>query len=58
MGAGAEILSFPEAETPPLLRVQVERLLRRSPDPVGPFLEAPCYARPADPPRAPEQPAD
>lgn len=27
--------------------VRVERLRRRSPDPVAPFLEAPCYERPA-----------
>ena len=28
------------------VRVRVERARRRSPDPVAPFLEAPCYARP------------
>ena len=28
------------------LLVRVERARRRSPDPVAPFLEAPCYARP------------
>lgn len=27
------------------VRVRVERLRRRSPDPVAPFLEAPCYDR-------------
>lgn len=27
------------------VRVRVERLRRRSPDPVDAFLEAPCYAR-------------
>lgn len=27
------------------IRVRVERFRRRSPDPVGAFLEAPCYAR-------------
>ena len=28
------------------VRVRVERFRRRSPDPVGAFLEAPCYSRP------------
>jgi hypothetical protein len=28
------------------VRVRVERYRRRSPDPVGAFLEAPCYGRP------------
>lgn len=33
------------------VRVRVERIRRRSPDPVSPFLEAPCYSRPDE--RAP-----
>ncbi len=38
------------------VRVRIERFRRRSPDPVGAFLEAPCYAEPA--PRQRPRPAD
>ena len=38
--------------------VRIERVRRRSPDPVGAFLEAPCYAEPAERPRPADEPAE
>lgn len=44
IGLAASPLAAPLRQA---VRVRVERFRRRSPDPVAPFLEAPCYARPA-----------
>lgn len=44
IGLAASPLAAPLRQA---VRVRVERVRRRSPDPVAPFLEAPCYARPA-----------
>jgi hypothetical protein len=41
VGLAASPLAAPLRQA---VRVRVERLRRRSPDPVAPFLEAPCYA--------------
>jgi hypothetical protein len=38
--------------------VRIERFRRRSPDPVGAFLEAPCYAEPAERPRPADESAE
>jgi hypothetical protein len=38
--------------------VRIERFRRRSPDPVGAFLEAPCSAEPAERPRPADEPAE
>lgn len=45
VGLAASPLAAPLRQA---VRVRVERIRRRSPDPVGPFLEAPCYSRPDD----------
>ncbi len=55
VGLAASPLAAPARQA---LRVQIERLRRRSPDPVEPFLEAPCYSRPAEPRQAPEPTAE
>ena len=38
--------------------VRIERFRRRSPDPVGAFLEAPCYAEPVEPARPADEPSE
>ena len=43
VGLAASPLAAPLRQA---VRVRSERARRRSPDPVEPFLEAPCYARP------------
>ena len=45
VGLAASPLAAPLRQA---VRVRVERMRRRSPDPVAPFLEAPCYSRPDD----------
>ncbi len=42
VGLAASPLAAPLRQA---VRVRVERLRRRSPDPVAPFLEAPCYSQ-------------
>jgi hypothetical protein len=43
VGLAASPLAAPVRDA---VKVRVERFRRRSPDPVGAFLEAPCYSRP------------
>jgi hypothetical protein len=43
VGLAASPLAAPVRDA---VKVRVERFRRRSPDPVGAFLEAPCYVRP------------
>ena len=38
--------------------VRIERFRRRSPDPVGAFLEAPCYIEPAERTSPADEPAE
>ena len=45
MGLAASPLAAPVRAA---VAVRIERFRRRSPDPVAAFLEAPCYAEPAE----------
>ena len=40
------------------VRVRIERFRRRSPAPVGAFIEAPCYAESPERPRPADEPAE
>ncbi|MFZ4755173.1 MAG: hypothetical protein ACOYL4_04100 [Miltoncostaeaceae bacterium] len=51
VGLAASPVAAPVREA---VRVRIERMRRRSPDPVAPFHEAPCYA----PPAGSDRPAD
>lgn len=48
VGLAASPIAAPARQA---VRVRIERFRRRSPDPVGAFLEAPCYAEPSERPR-------